>query len=596
MTSIRRVDAGSDGTPGTGTEVDASDVQDGPVVETGLEELLREVLARVDEIVDDQHRLQLLLDAVVGLASDLSLDGVLQRVVKVACDLAGARYAALGVLGSQSDRRLQAFVTHGLTQEQRDLIGDLPRGRGLLGRIIDQPEPLRLHDIAEDPNSYGFPANHPPMRSFLGVPLRVRDRIFGNLYLTEKSGGGDFTESDESVVSALAAAAGVMIENAQLYEEGVRRERWLAATAEIAGMIATSGDSEAVLQTIADRAREVAKADVATIVLRRSETDLELVITSGEELLVRPPRAVSMAGSLAGQVVASGEVLVVPDLAADPRTAEDLTREYADRASPGPRLGPAVLVPLRTTMGVQGALCLAWTLDRQPLFREVDVALPGQFAEQAAVALQVSRARADQERLMVFEDRDRIGRDLHDLVIQRLFAVGLSLENTSRMLADRPEVAHRVAAAVDDLDSTIKDIRRSIFALSSAEDSTDVRRAALDLVERAERMLKFRPSLRFAGPVSSTVSAAVAPHLTAVLAEALSNVIRHAEATRVEVVIEAGDDIVLTVRDDGRGLPDDASPSGLANIAQRAEQLGGSCEVQSSPGGGTVVAWRVPAR
>jgi len=553
---------------------------------TGLGSLLREVLERVDEVVDDQHRLQLLLDAVVGLASDLSLDGVLDRIVAVACDLSGARYAALGVLGAQSDRRLQAFITHGLTEQQRELIGNPPRGRGLLGKIIDRPQPLRLHDIAEDPTSFGFPPDHPPMRSFLGVPLRVRDRVFGNLYLTEKAGGGDFTEGDESVVVALAAAAGVMIENAQLYEEGSRRERWLSATAEIASLISSSGDSEAVLQTIADRAREVAKADLATVVLRRSSDELERVVTSGVELAERDPGALVVGASLAGYVVTTGEALVVSDLAEDPRSEGRGTR----------LLGPAMLVPLRQDDGVQGALCLAWTREKAPLFQEVDVSLPGQFAEQAALALQVARARTDQQRLLVFEDRDRIGRDLHDLVIQRLFAVGLSLENTSRMLADRPEMAERVAGAVDDLDSTIKDIRRSIFALSSAQESGDVRSAALDLVERAERMLKFRPTLRFVGPVGSTVSARVAPHLTAVLAEALSNVVKHAGARSVDVLIEAANDITLTVRDDGRGLPRDATHSGLANIAERAEQLGGDCTVESTPGGGTEVVWRVPAR
>jgi signal transduction histidine kinase len=428
------------------------------------------------------------------------------------------------------------------------------------------------------------------MRSFLGVPIRIRDQVFGNLYLTEKAGGEDFTDRDEAAVVALAAAAGVVIENARLYEEAARRERWLGATAEISNLLSVSGDSAAALQVVADRARELANADVACLALRRSPTELEIRIVSGAGSEVVPTTPIAVDGSLAGRVVSTGEVLVVDDVEGDPRSAPEL------RGLDGwPTLGPAMVVPLRTPDGVQGALSLAWARDRAPKFREVDVELPQRFAEHAAVALQLARARADQERLVVFEDRDRIGRDLHDLVIQRLFAVGLSLENTSRMLADRPELAQRVAVAVDDLDATIKDIRRSIFALSIAPGSGDVRGAVLDLAERAARTLKFRPTVRFEGPVNSRVSPSVAPHLVAALGEALSNVARHAQARRVQVSLEATDDITLTVRDDGRGMPEDASRSGLLNMQERAEGLGGTCFVDSTPAGGTTVVWRVPA-
>ena len=208
-----------------------------PLSGAGLDDLLRETLVRVDGVMQDQRRLRLLLDAVVGIAADLSLDSVLARIVQVASELADARYAALGVLGGGSEQPLRAFIHHGISEGERQLIGDLPSGHGLLGLIIDRPEPLRLHDIAEDPASYGFPEHHPEMRSFLGVPVRIGDRVFGNLYLTEKAGAGDFTEQDEAVVVALAAAAGVVIENALLYEEGARREQWLEATAEIAGSL-----------------------------------------------------------------------------------------------------------------------------------------------------------------------------------------------------------------------------------------------------------------------------------------------------------------------------------------------------------------------
>jgi len=560
-----------------------------PLLGAGLNDLLHELLNRVDELVADQQRLRLLLDAVVVLAADLSLDRVLDRIVEVACDLSGARYGAVGVLGAGTERRLQAFVTHGLSQAERDRIGDLPRGHGLLGQIIDSPQPLRLHDIAEHTASYGFPANHPPMRSFLGVPIRIREKVFGNLYLTEKAGGEDFTDRDEAVVVALAAAAGVVIENAQLYEEAVRRERWLEATAEVANLLSTSGDTDSALMVVADRAREIAGADVSTVVLKRSEAELEVRIVSGVAAELVPAGPVAMEGSLAGRVVSTGEPMIVKDAAHDPRTAPEL------RQVPGwPVLGPVILVPLRTPDGVEGVLTLAWSAERAGNVEEVDVHLPQRFAEQAALALQVARARAAEQKLVVFEDRDRIGRDLHDLVIQRLFAIGLGLENTSRMLADRPELANRVAGAVDDLDATIKDIRRSIFALSAAEESTDVRRAVLDLAERASRTLKFRPSVRFVGPVNSRVDPAVAPHLGAVLAEALSNVARHAGADHVEVVLDVSSDLTLTVQDDGRGIPEDATPSGLLNMRERAEKLGGACSIESSAGAGTTITWTVP--
>jgi signal transduction histidine kinase len=571
-----------------------------PLPGADLEDLLRELLQRVGQVLTDQERLRVLLDAVVVIAADLDLDSVLARIVEVAGRLADAQYVALGVLGSGPERRLRAFVTHGLSAEQRTTIGDLPRGHGLLGLIIDRPEPLRLHDLTADPKSYGFPPHHPPMHSFLGVPIRIRDKVFGNLYLTEKVGGGDFTEQDEAIVVALAAAVGVVIENARLYEEAARRERWLAATAEITGLLLTSRSRDDALRTVADRAREIARADLGCVVLRHSDTELELQIVSGLPPAAVVDKLLPMDRTLAGLVISTGEAMVVEDVATDPELAEDLVEREG-----WPMMGPAVVVPLRTSSGVQGALTLAWSREGLTDFHEVDVRLPQGFAEQAALALEVDRARVDQERLAVFEDRDRIGRDLHDLVIQRLFAIGLGLENTARMLGDHSELARRVSTAVDDLDSTIKDIRRSIFALSASQvfeasagsGALDVRRTVADLVDRAASTLKFRPTLRFSGPVNAAVTPTVAPHLTAVLGEALSNVVRHAGADEVQVVLDAGhgESVSLTVQDNGQGIPAHVSRSGLANMDQRAVALGGSCTVDSAPGAGTRVVWKVPS-
>ena len=556
----------------------------------GLDDLLRELLQRVDGVVQDQRRLRLLLDAVVGIASDLSVDSLLARIVQVASELAGARYAALGVLGADTEHPLRAFIHHGISEEQRELIGELPSGHGLLGRIIDRPEPLRLHDIAAHPASYGFPEHHPQMRSFLGVPIRIGDRVFGNLYLTEKADDGDFTEQDEAIVVALAAAAGVAIENARLYEEAARREEWLTATAEITGVLSARVSRGDALQVVADRARELARADLATVLVRAETGEFELVVVSGTTSApdVTPPPS-TLRESLAGAVIESGETVVVEDARVDPRIAYTVPADWHE-------LGPLVVVPLRTLDGVEGVLTLGWTPEQISAFRSFDVRMPERFAAQAALALQVARAREDREKLAVFEDRDRIGRDLHDLVIQRLFAIGLGLENTARM-AQQADVRTRVASAVDDIDETIKDIRRSIFALSVATGSTDLRATVSELVDRATKVLGFRPSLRFEGPVDSAVPPDIAAHVMAVLAEALTNTARHAKATHAWVVVAAaGDRLVLTVGDDGRGVPPDITPSGLRNLQERAENLGGTCSVETPAPGGTVVTWTVPVR
>ncbi|WP_338087812.1 GAF domain-containing protein [Nocardioides lijunqiniae] len=556
--------------------------------ETGFDDLLREVLSRVHGALDEQARWQLLLDAVVTMAADLTLDELLARIVRIASDLAGARYAALGVLGDGPDKRLRLFVTHGIDETLVREIGDLPTGHGLLGLIIDRPEPLRLHDIAEHPASYGFPEHHPPMASFLGVPVRIRDTVFGNLYLTEKVGGGDFTEQDEAIVVALAAAAGVALENARLHEEAGHRQRWLAASAEVASLLAGMTVVADAVQAVADRARDVSGADLVWVASGADGESLHLEAVAGAVADAQAMAQVDLGHSLASEVVRTGAPLKVSDIGIDPRAVDVAARLG------WPAIGPAVAVPLRSAQGVQGALVLAWSPERAAAFHAVDPVLVASFAEQAALALQVAEAHEDQQRLVLFEDRDRIGRDLHDLVIQRLFAVGLGLESVSR-LSDRPEVRDRLSQAVDDLDATIRDIRRSIFALGTLEESTDVQAEVTRIVDRAATTLKFRPTLRFTGPVRTRIPAGVVPDVLAVLGEALSNAARHADAHAVDVELSAVDDLRLTVRDDGRGLPAGVLESGLSNMRQRADRLGGWCDVRSAPGQGTTVEWCVPA-
>jgi len=561
----------------------------GRLDEVEFDDLLREVLSRVEGVLDEQARLRLLLDAVVTMAADLTLDGVLARIVSIASSLVDAQYAALGVLDLGPQRRLRTFIHHGMNHDQVAEIGELPTGHGLLGLLIDQPRPIRLHDIAAHPASYGFPEHHPPMSSFLGVPVRIRDQIFGNLYLTEKAGGGDFTDQDENIVIALAAAAGVAIENARLYEEAAQREHWLSATAEITALLADASTGEEALQAVADRARAVAKADVSWVVVGTDSGSLELRVVSGAEADLTKMRRLPMEDSLASQVVRTGEAVSALDLSADPRAVDP------SAVLGWPRLGPAIIVPMGSRSGIEGVLALAWTPEHAEQFHAVDAALPASFAEQATLAIQVARARSDQQRLTLFEDRDRIGRDLHDLVIQRLFAVGLSLQGTGRMARD-PELAGRLERAVDDLDDTIKDIRRTIFALGSLDASADVQTEITRIVDRAAATMKFRPSLQFEGAVRTLIGGDVAPDLLAVLGEALSNASRHAEASRVDVLVSARDEIVMRVADNGQGFDSQVLESGLSNMRERAHKHGGALAITSAPGVGTTVTWTVPVR
>jgi signal transduction histidine kinase len=559
-----------------------------------FEDLLSEVLHRVHAARDEEVRWRLLLDAVVAMSADLSLDHLLRQIVRLARDLVGARYAALGVLGTGSDDRLRMFLTEGLTGAETAAIGDLPRGEGLLGLVIDQPEPLRLHDIAAHPRSVGFPEHHPPMRSFLGVPIRTRGKGFGNLYLTEKIGEDDFSAEDERVAVALAAAAGVAIDNVLLHDEVERRQRWLSASAEITTGLMTAADAYAGLQLVADKAREAAGADLAWIITGPDARRLRLRVAAGIDVTTESLEAVPLEESIAGAAVRTGL----------PVTTEDMSRDR--RASgfgvlPIKDLGPVMMFPLREVdssdaAGTHGVLALAWRHENAEAAQNVDLALPAAFAEQAALAITLARARARAERLAVYEDRDRIGRDLHDVVIQRLFATGLSLQGTRRRTED-PEVDARLDEAVQDIDETIAAIRRTIFELGSTDDSADLQTQARQVVDRAATALKFRPSLVFEGPIRLRVDPAIVPDAVAVLGEALSNTTRHAHASHVDVLVGvAGDALTVRVVDDGIGIPTQRTESGLANMRERADRLGGRCTIGPGPLSGTTLEWSVPLR
>lgn len=560
--------------------------------QTPLDELLTEVLDRVTDARDEQVRWRLLLDAIVTMGAGLSIDDLLNRIVEVAKALAGAKYAALGVLASAGERRLRLFINQGLTVEEQILIGDLPSGHGVLGLLIDHPEPVRLRDIAAHPASYGFPANHPPMHSFLGVPVRIGEKVFGNLYLTEKADGQDFTDQDESIVVALAAAAGVAVENALLAEEAARRGRWLDARAEITGALMDDIDRSTALQLVADRAREVAGADVAWIVTGPAADRLRVEVVSGAEVDVDALKRAPLRESVAGQAIRDGVPMVVEDIA--DAAAGGSAAAVIDLSD----IGPGVLVPLGRTdpaeeMNAVGALALAWRRANAEQAQDVDLAVANAFAGQVAVAIRLAQSREERQRLAVYDDRDRIGRDLHDIVIQRLFVIGLRLQGGLN-LVENPKLHARLDQAIEDIDDTIRDLRRAVFELGTPDHSGDVQSQVTDVVNRAAASLKFRPRLAFEGPVRLRTPPEVTKDIVAVLGEALSNTARHANASNVDVSLSAGAELVLRVRDDGDGIPADAVESGLANMRHRAEVHGGRCTVVPTEPRGTVVEWSVP--
>lgn len=528
------------------------------------------------------ERVGRVLDAVIAMASDLSLDGVLQRIVDSASELVDAQYGFLGVLNGRLNRRLGTFAVHGLDERHREMIGRLPEGLGLLGLVIDEPEPLRIDDVSRHPGRSGFPALHPTMTSFLGVPIRIHDTVFGNLYLTDKRGGEPFTQEDEATAIAFAAAAGVAIENARLWEEGERQRRWLEASAEIATSLSHPMTSEESLELVIARAREVSGCDAASVLSPDADGAMVVRCSAGYEGV-----RVGMTATrgLFADVLARREPAVLTGVTGP----EGLDPVTLGTSSP---VGVLQLHPLPLESGT-AVLTLAWYDETDAPLWALDPAVVHGYAQQAALVMQVVRAREAQARVAVLEDRDRIGRDLHDLVIQRLFAIGLSLDSITKRVAE--PARGRLTEAVDGLDQTIRDIRRTIFDLSGSAAPGDLRAEVGAVLHDAERVLGFAPVLDVRGPVESVVSDRVAEQLVATLREAMSNVVRHSRAHRVSVLLDVTGGIRLVVTDDGIGL-DPAEPvgHGLRNLRHRAQNLGGTCTFDAPEGGGLRVDWRVP--
>ncbi|GAA3047190.1 two-component system sensor histidine kinase [Streptomyces roseofulvus] len=569
-----------------GEDVEAADTR---LPRLRLDELLDELQARIDEVRGTRDRLTGLLEAVMSVGRELDLPHVLRGIVEAAVVLVDAQYGALGVIGE--DQRLSAFLPVGIDAERRERIGALPSGHGILGELIRHPEPLRLAELSEHPASYGFPAHHPPMHSFLGVPIRVRDEVFGNLYLTEKRSGGEFDAEDEAVVSTLAVAAGIAIENARLYEEGRRRQRWLAASSDFtSALLSGTGEAE-VLDGMLEQAVDIAAADMGVFYLVGASGELRGSLARGEGAdLHRGVVLPSSEGTLAAAALAERDGLVtLTDVESDERVTVQPERWKG--------FGPAVAVAVGTKERMSGVLILARRRGRAPFLSAETAALPG-YASQAALALELADRRRDAEQVLLLEDRDRIARDLHDLAIQRLFATGMTLQSARRFV-EHPEAGARLTRAIDDLDATIKIIRSSIFGLREHDTpggAPGLRSRVVGTVDSAAATLGFAPALRMEGLLDTDVPGEVADDVVAVVGEALTNVARHAGAHRAEVAVLAEEDVLtVTVSDDGVGIPRVREDRGLRNLAERAERLGGSLTVRAQARGhGTVVEWRVP--
>jgi signal transduction histidine kinase len=536
---------------------------------------------------DDRRTEQRLLHALAALAGDLELAEVLQRIVSAACELVDAKYGALGVIGAEGD--LAEFVHEGIDDATVRAIGHLPEGRGILGQLITSPVPLRLADLSQHEASVGFPANHPPMHSFLGVPVRLRDRVFGNLYLCEKRSGEPFTAEDEALVIALAGAAGAAVGNARLYRETQQRARSLAALQEIALALLAGTDADDLLQLIATQAREILDADTATITLpEQAGPSMTIAVAVGAGADVLRGMRVPPEQSFSGQVLRTGQAISVEHPLLDANAHRPMIEAMGG--------GPVLFVPLWFQGQPSGTLSVGNGRDGAR-FGDDGMRLAESFAVQASVVLEYARAQHDARRVAVYEDEERIARDLHDTVIQQLFAIGMGLQAAASRSTD-PFVTERLHRAVDDLDTTIRDVRSTIFALDRTTRSTrGVRDEALAVIDDLRRGYEFDHRFTVDGPVQSALSDEGALHLLNALREAVSNAVRHGHAHKVAVALLAAHGMVtLRVTDDGVGMPSPPPPrSGLRNLEQRAEALGGTLRLAANEPSGTILIWSIPA-
>ena len=543
-----------------------------------LRELLMEVQDRVEQIVLGRDRLDGLVEAMLVVTSGLELDETLKTIVHTAIELVDAQYGALGVRGH--DHELVEFIYEGIDEEMRERIGHLPEGLGVLGVLIDDPKPIRLENIADHAVSVGYPPNHPPMRTFLGVPVRIRDEVFGNLYLTEKIGGQPFSEDDEVLVQALAAAAGIAIDNARLYEQSKTRLSWIEATRDIGTKLLAGTDPATVFRLVADESRHLSGAEITLVAV---PADVDLPADETTELVVAAIAGDGPAASLR-TIPVEGTAIGEAFVQRTPGRFDHFELEVG-------ATGPTLVLPLRASDSVAGVL-LALRPVGAPPFSSEQFDMMAAFADQAALAWQLASTQRQMRELSILTDRDRIARDLHDHVIQRLFAVGLALQGTIPR-ARAPEVQQRLTDCVDDLQQVIQEIRTAIFDLHGGSSGVTRLRQRLDEAVAQFASSELRTSVQYMGPLS-VIDATLADHAEAVVREAVSNAVRHAKATTLTVSVVVDDDLCIEVIDNGCGISGEITGSGLTNLHQRAEDAGGSFSVEPAPTGGTKLRWCAP--
>jgi signal transduction histidine kinase len=526
----------------------------------------------------------------IALTSELSLDSLLQRVVEAAATLTDARYAALGVIDA-SGRALERFLTTGVDAETRNVIGDLPHGRGILGVLIRHAETLRLHDLREDPRSVGFPPGHPPMRTFLGVPILLRGVAYGNLYLTEKASGADFTEEDEELVQMLAAQAAVAIENARLYEAATRWSEQLESLNEVATALISEIDLQRLLSLVADRLRELIDARFVTISLPQADGSLRIEAASGDGADEFVGRELGTRSKTA-RVLTRRRTERVDSVLEDPEADQETARLM--QATSG------LYVPLLVRDEPIGIVAVHDKLGRDTRFGDEDQRLGEMFAQRAAVAVDLSRRVAQDalRRIVTAQEleRRRLARELHDETGQALTSILLGLRTVEA--AQTPEDARRAAAELRELVlSTLHDVRRLAVELrpKALDDfglEAALERLTTTFAEQTDIAVEYHAHF------TERLPADVETALYRIVQEALTNIVKHAQATRVSLVVTRQRNAVKAViEDDGIGFEQEATRAdglGLLGMRERLQLVGGRFTIETGPDSGTTIVAEVP--
>ncbi|MDR3663069.1 MAG: GAF domain-containing protein [Mycobacterium sp.] len=526
-------------------------------------------------------------EAILDSSGHSDLEATLYRIITAGMELTGARYGAIGIRGKGGG--MASFLHAGMDADTVRLIGELPAGKGLLGLLLDEGRTLRVGAISAHQAACGFPEHHPPMRALLGVPITIRRDTFGTLYLTDPQRSRTFTQSDENAARTLASAAAVAVDHAQLFERERAAARFTEASRQITTQLLSGGGPPVrPLQLIVDRARELTNAEQAIVLVpnddQSSFEDVQtLFVTTAVGLHADEVvgQLVPVEGSTTGSVFRSGAPVIT-------ETFRHPIQAFTDV---GER--PAIVMPLRAEQSVIGVIAVARPKHQEP-FDASYLEMVSDFADHAAMALTLAAAREHERELTVFADRERIAQDLHDHVIQRLFAVGMGLHGTIAR-SSSPDVTERLNRTVDDLQTIVQEIRTTIHQLQPPGERlgdlrTRIQRAVADLTDDSG----IATTVHMSGPMT-VADACLLDHAEAVTVEAVSNAVRHSGAQHLTVKIDVADELRIDVTDDGCGInPTNTRHSGLANMLRRAELVGGSCEIDQASEGGTHIRWTAP--